>query len=104
MRLLRLLSPNGLLAVAGAALVWLMLTGNVLAAEHGQTNSAFDESPLPFLFAVYTITWAAFFGYVFLMSRRQREMQGEIEALTLALQERERREVEAEAKADATHG
>lgn len=89
MRLLRLLSPNGLLAVTGAALVWLMLTGNVLAAEHGQTNSAFDESPLPFLFAVYTITWAAFFAYAFYVNRRQRELRREIEELRKALEERQ---------------
>ena len=33
------------------------------------------DSELPWLFAVFFITWAAFFGYVFVMSRRQREMQ-----------------------------
>ena len=69
--------------------------------EHEDGKS---DSELPWLFAVFFITWAAFFGYVFLMSRRQREMQGEIEALTLALQERERREVEAQSKTNATHG
>ena len=63
-----------------------------------------DDSELPWLFAVFFITWAAFFGYVFLMSRRQREMQREIEALNLALQEREQREMEAESKAAATDG
>ena len=44
------------------------------------------EAELPWLFAVYAITWAAFFGYVFIMSRRQREMQREIDALNRALQ------------------
>ena len=44
------------------------------------------ESELPWLFAVYAITWAAFFAYVFIMSRRQREMQREIDALKRALQ------------------
>ena len=43
------------------------------------------EAELPWLFAVYAITWAAFFGYVFVMSRRQREMQREIETLKRAL-------------------
>ena len=89
MWLRRRLSPNRLLAVTGAALVWLMLTGNVLAAEHGQTNSAFDESPLPFLFAVYTITWAAFFAYAFYVNRRQRELRREIEELRKASEERQ---------------
>ena len=44
------------------------------------------EAELPWLFAVYAITWAAFFAYVFVMSRRQREMQREIDALRRALQ------------------
>ncbi len=43
------------------------------------------DANLPYLFAVFIITWAAFFGYVFYMSRRQREMQREIEALERAL-------------------
>ena len=48
------------------------------------------ESELPWLFAVYIITWAAFFGYVFAMSRRQREMRREIEVMRRVLEERER--------------
>ena len=52
------------------------------------------ESELPWLFAVFAITWAAFFAYVFVMSRRQQEMQREIEALTKALAERERQAVQ----------
>lgn len=43
------------------------------------------EAELPWLFAVYAITWAAFFGYVFIMSRRQHEMQREIDTLRRAL-------------------
>ena len=48
-------------------------------------QQARGEAELPWLFAVYAITWAAFFGYVFVMSRRQREMQREIETLKRAL-------------------
>ncbi len=54
------------------------------------------ESELPWLFAVFFITWAVFFGYVFVMSRRQREMQREIEALRSALAEKERQSTRAE--------
>ena len=43
------------------------------------------EAELPWLFAVYAITWAAFFAYVFFMSRRQREMQREIDTLKRAI-------------------
>ncbi|MBI2170650.1 MAG: CcmD family protein [Chloroflexi bacterium] len=39
------------------------------------------ESNLPFLFAVYTVSWLAFFAYAFFMSRRQRELRREIEEL-----------------------
>ena len=47
-----------------------------------------DEN-LPYLFAAYIITWAGFFAYVFVVSRRQREMQRELEALKQALADRE---------------
>ena len=50
------------------------------------------ESELPWLFAVFFITWAAFFGYAFVMSRRQREMRREIDALRRALAHREAEE------------
>ncbi len=59
------------------------------AQESGQ--SAEPEANLPYLFAVYIITWLAFFAYVFFMSRRQREMQREIDELKRAISERESR-------------
>ena len=59
------------------------------------------EANLPYLFAVFLITWAGFFGYVFVMSRRQREMQREIEALRLALDAGEDRERESQKEATA---
>ena len=52
------------------------------------------EANLPFLFAVYIVTWAAFFAYVFYVSRRQRELQNEIKDLRRALEERDRRDSE----------
>ena len=54
------------------------------------------ESELPWLFAVFFITWAAFFAYVFIMSRRQREMQREIQALKRAMAEREQKALQVE--------
>ena len=53
--------------------------------ENGDSD---PEANLPALFAVYIITWAGFFGFVFVMSRRQREMRREIDALKTALEER----------------
>ena len=52
-------------------------------------ESGEPETNLPFLFAVYIITWAAFFAYAFYISRRQREMQSEIEALKRAIDQRD---------------
>ena len=54
-----------------------------------QTQDIDDDSELPWLFAVFFVTWAAFFAYVFIMSRRQREMQRELDALKRALAARE---------------
>ena len=65
-------------------------------APEGQAQVSEPDSNLEFLFAVFIITWAAFFGYVFYMSRRQREMRKEIDILTRALVDRERRMIEAE--------
>ena len=52
------------------------------------------EANLPFLFAVYIITWAAFFAYVFYVSRRQRELRNEIRDLRRVLEDRDRRDSE----------
>lgn len=84
-----------------AAVAWQVDGAYAIAADGAGVIVAADESPrlpqqqlrgeaeLPWLFAVYAITWAAFFGYVFVMSRRQREMRAEIAALKRALAERE---------------
>ncbi len=50
------------------------------ANQVGEEDSK-PEANLPFLFAVYTITWIAFFGYAFYLSRRQAELRQEIQAL-----------------------
>ena len=68
---------------------------NSIAPEQ-QAQVSGPDSNLEFLFAVFIITWAAFFGYIFYLSRRQREMRKEIDALTRALDDRERRMIEAE--------
>ena len=51
------------------------------------------EANLPFLFAVYILTWAGFFGYAFYMSRRQRDMRREIDALKQVLLDRQEQDV-----------
>ena len=64
-----------------------MAARSVYASGVAQQNLR-GESELPWLFAVYIITWAMFFGYIFMISRRQREMRVEIEALKRALEDR----------------
>ena len=61
-----------------------------------QAQAGEPDANLEYLFAVFIITWAAFFAYTFYMSRRQREMRKEIDALRRALVDRERRMIEAD--------
>ena len=48
------------------------------------------EANLPYLFAAYTITWIAFFTYLYYLSQRQQNLRREIEDLRLALSENKR--------------
>ena len=74
--------------MAVAALAWLLSTSIALAA--GAAQDTYDpKGNLPFLYGVYTITWAAFFAYAFYVSRKQAELRRELEALRQALQQRE---------------
>ena len=58
-------------------------------APQPQAQELEGDSELPWLFAVFFVTWATFFAYVFIMSRRQREMQREIDAMKRMLACRE---------------
>jgi len=80
-----LLAPGTALAFEGSELV---------PAEQGQhfqiedNTSGDPEANLPYLFAVFIITWGLFFGYVIYMTLKQRRMQAEIEALSAAMHEK----------------
>ena len=66
------------------------IVGNAASATgFAQASGSDPEANLPFLFAVYILTWAGFFGYAFYMSRRQRDMRRDIDALRRALRERQ---------------
>tara|TARA_B100000315_G_scaffold40358_1_gene35222 strand:+ start:10001 stop:10189 length:189 start_codon:yes stop_codon:yes gene_type:complete len=43
---------------------------------------------LPYLFAAFAASWAAFFVYAFFVTRRQQELQTDIEGLRRALEQR----------------
>ena len=77
------------LLALGAVAFAALSPAAALAQQAPPESSRAPEANLPFLFAVYIITWAAFFAYAFYVSRRQREMQREIEALKRALEDRE---------------
>ena len=49
-------------------------------------------SNLPFLFAVFAVTWVVFFAYAFFISRRRQEVQREIRELRQTLEGDERPE------------
>ncbi len=76
------------MATIAAATAWVLSTGILMAAAAGQ--EAPGESNLPFLYGVFTVTWATFFAYAFYVSRRQRELRRQIEELRRALEERNR--------------
>ena len=58
-------------------------------AQQADADRRDPESNLPYFFAVFMVTWAVLFGFVFFMSRRQRGLQREVEALKAMLAERE---------------
>ena len=66
--------------------------GTASANVWQQAEDDLVERPpeLPYLFAVFAITWAGFFAYSFYMARRRREVEREVEALKRALQESDR--------------
>jgi len=72
-------------AIVGTTSAWLISTGVVLGSE--STAGGFNrEGNLSFLFAVYIVTWAAFFLYTFYINRRQRDLKKEIEDLKKMLE------------------
>ena len=58
-------------------------------AHPNEEEGGDPEANLPYLFAVFFITWAVFFAYVYVLSGRQRDMRREIGLLKDMLAERE---------------
>ena len=88
MEIRRLTGKAGILAAFAASLLWLAFGSIASGAVNAQSGSD-AESNLPFLFALYTITWLAFFAYAFYMTRRQSELNREIQELRRMLEQRE---------------
>ena len=91
MEIRRITGKARLLAASFATLLWLVFAGVVSGAGNAQSGSD-PESNLPFLFAIYTVTWLAFFAYAFYMTRRQNELNREIQELRRMLEQREQRD------------
>ena len=69
-----------LLAVTLGLLLLLLMPSVALAAPLAQEEAP-GESNLGFLFAAFAVAWAVFFGYVFYMSRRERELRRDLDQL-----------------------
>ncbi len=54
---------------------------NGVAVSVVERESGRLETNLSFLFAVFAITWAGFFAYIFFVSRKQRELQRQLARL-----------------------
>lgn len=54
---------------------------NGVALSVVERESGRLETNLSFLFAVFAVTWAGFFAYIFFVSRKQRELQREVARL-----------------------
>ena len=59
-----------------------MLVPAMLGANHTE-----GEEFLPFLFAVFAVTWVAFFIYAFFMTRKQADLKREIDALRESIED-----------------
>ena len=58
---------------------------NGVAVSVVERESGRLETNLGFLFAVFALTWAGFFAYIFFVSRRQRQLQQEMARLRASL-------------------
>ena len=64
----------------------ILLAPAMLGANHTE-----GEDYLPFLFAVFAVTWVAFFVYAFFMTRKRADLKREIDALRQSIEDSEPR-------------
>jgi len=85
-RSLRLVSFIFIAAVS--MLVWeksFVFADSSLISETQQND---PEANLKYLFAVFFLVWALFFGYIFFLSRRLKEMRNEVTILKKIISEK----------------
>jgi CcmD family protein len=61
-------------------------SANGVASAVVERESGKLDTNLGYLFAVFAVTWAAFFAYMFWVSRKQRELQRELARLRVTLE------------------
>ena len=59
---------------------------NGVGAQGGENMD--PETNLPYLFAVFAVTWAVLFAYVLMMSQKYRRLRAEVKALKASMEER----------------
>ena len=67
-----------------------MAQQDISAQATNAESSSDPEANLPYLFAVYAITWVVFFVYLYYLSQRQQNLRREVEELRQVLAEKER--------------
>ena len=78
--------------VSIAAVSMLVLEKSFVFADSALVGEAKQNDPaanLKFLFAVFFLVWALFFGYIFFLSRRLTEMRNEVTMLRKIISEKE---------------
>lgn len=76
------------LVITPGLLLWLMPSSALAATARQETPS---ESNLGFLFAAFAVVWVIFFGYVFYMSRRDRQLRQDLDEIRRQLAEQDQR-------------
>lgn len=61
-------------------------SANGVASSVVERESSDLDTNLGYLFAVFAVTWAAFFAYIFWVSRKQRELQRQLARLRATLE------------------
>ena len=60
---------------------YVLLINTTFAKVSGDGHSSTPEDNLPYLFAVFAITWIGIATYIYYISQKQREIKAELDSL-----------------------
>ena len=60
---------------------YVLLINTTFAKVAGDGHSSTPEDNLPYLFAVFAITWIGIATYIYYISQKQREIKAELDSL-----------------------